>query len=530
MLQSSKGMRGMVSSSHHLAAQAGLNVLRDGGNAIEAMVAAAATIAVVYPHMNGLGGDGFWLISTPEQRVPRAINAVGAAGAAVDEALYRGHGLDAIPTRGPLAANTSAGTISGWMAALEISAAWGGRMPLERLLEEAIYYAREGFPVTDTQFRNTRDKRDDLIDVPGWADVFLVDGAPPATGGLFKQPALAQTLQRLATAGLDDFYRGELAQALGADLERAGSPVTVDDLAGQHAVETAPLAVKLAPGTAYNVTPPSQGLASLIILGLFDRVEHGEAESFEHVHAAVEASKHAILTRNRFVTDPARMPQNPQDFLSDSALDNLADQIDMRQAMAWPAPSVPGDTVWLGAVDAQGRAISFIHSIYWEFGSAVVLRDTGVQWQNRGSSFSLNRDEQNYVLPDRLPFHTNNAAMALLNDGRVLVYGAMGGEGQPQSQAAVFTRYAYYGQSVQQAITAPRWVLSRTWGAPRTDLRVESRFSDEVVTSLRAAGHEVTVVGDYDDVMGHAGAIALHPSGLMEGGNDPRCDGVAATF
>ena len=202
----------------------------------------------------------------------------------------------------------------------------------------------------------------------------------------------------------------------------------------------------------------------------------------------------------------------------------------MRQAMAWPAPSVPGDTVWLGAVDAQGRAISFIHSIYWEFGSAVVLRDTGVQWQNRGSSFSLNRDEQNYVLPGRLPFHTNNAAMALLNDGRVLVYGAMGGEGQPQSQAAVFTRYAYYGQSVQQAITAPRWVLSRTWGAPRTDLRVESRFSDEVVTSLRAAGHEVTVVGDYDDVMGHAGAIALHPSGLMEGGNDPRCDGVAATF
>ncbi len=134
MLQSAKGMRGMVSSSHHLAAQTGLNVLRDGGNAIEAMVAAAATIAVVYPHMNGLAGDGFWLISTPEQRIPRAINAVGAAGAAVDEELYRRNGLDVIPTRGPLAANTSAGTISGWMAALEISAEWGGRMPLERLL------------------------------------------------------------------------------------------------------------------------------------------------------------------------------------------------------------------------------------------------------------------------------------------------------------------------------------------------------------------------------------------------------------
>jgi len=530
MLQSSKGMRGMVSSSHHLAAQAGLNVLRDGGNAIEAMVAAAATIAVVYPHMNGLGGDGFWLISTPDRRVPRAINAVGAAGAAVDEELYRRNGLDTVPTRGPLAANTSAGTLSGCMAALKISAEWGGKMPLERLLEEAIYYAREGFPVTETQHRMTSEKRDDLLDVPGWADTFLANGATPAIGDLFKQPALAKTLERLATAGLDDFYRGELAQALGADLERAGSPVTADDLARQQAVETEPLAVKLGPGTAYNVTPPSQGLASLIILGLFDRLDHGEAESFDHIHAAVEASKHAILTRNRFVTDPAHMTRSPQDFLSAGALDEMASQIDMSKAMPWPAPSVPGDTVWLGAVDGEGRAISFIHSIYWEFGSGVVLRDTGVQWQNRGSSFSLNSDEQNYVLPGRLPFHTNNSAMALLNDGRVLVYGAMGGEGQPQSQAAVFTRYAYFGQSVQQAITAPRWVLSRTWGAPRTDLRVEGRFSDEVVEALRAAGHEVTVVGDFDDVMGHAGAIALHPSGLMEGGNDPRCDGVAAAF
>ena len=530
MLQSAKGMRGMVTSSHHLAAQTGLNVLRDGGNAIEAMIAAAATISVVYPHMNGLGGDGFWLISTPERRVPRAINAVGAAGAAVDEQLYRDRGLDTIPSRGPLAANTSAGSLAGWMAALEISAEWGGKMSLERLLEEAIYYAREGFPVTDTQYRNVRDKRDELIEVPGWADTFLVDGASPAAGTPFKQPALAGTLQRLVGAGLDDFYRGELARMMGADLTRAGSPVTADDLARQQAVETNPLAVKVGPGTVYNVPPPSQGLASLIILGLFDRLGVAEAEGFDHVHGAVEACKHAILTRNGYVTDPAHMTQDPQEFLSDGALDQMAGQIDKTTAMTWPVASVPGDTVWLGAVDGEGRAISFIHSIYWEFGSGVVGRDTGVQWQNRGSSFSLNADEQNYILPGRLPFHTNNPAMALLDDGRVLVYGAMGGEGQPQTQSAVFTRYAYFGQTVQQAITAPRWVLSRTWGAPRTDLRVEGRFSDDVVEALRAAGHEVSVVGDFDDQMGHAGAIALYPSGLMEGGNDPRCDGVAATF
>ncbi len=530
MLQSAKGTRGMVSSSHHLAAQAGLNVLRDGGNAIEAMVAAAATISVVYPHMNGIGGDGFWLISTPERRVPRAINAVGAAGAAVEEALYRREGHDVIPSRGPLAANTAAGTISGWIKALGISAEWGGRMSLERLLEEATYYAREGFAVTEGQNRNTRDKLDELIDVPGWADTFLVDGAPPPVGSLFKQPALAGTLERLATAGLDDFYRGELARALGADLERAGSPITADDLARQQALETEPLAVKLGPGTAYNVRPPAQGLASLIILGLFDRLDCAEAEGFDHVHGAVEAAKRAVLVRNRHVTDPAHMSVAPEDFLTAEALDDMARQIDKRKALPWPAPSVPGDTVWLGAVDSEGRAVSFIHSIYWEFGSGVVLRDTGVQCQNRGSSFSLNEGEQNYLLPGRLPFHTNNPAMALLNDGRVLVYGSMGGEGQPQTQSALFTRYAYFGQSIQQAITAPRWVLARTWGAQRTDLRLESRFPDELVSALRDAGHDVTMVGEFDDAMGHAGAIALHPSGVMEGGNDPRSDGAAVTF
>ena len=530
MLQSLRSTRGMVTSSHHLAAESGVRILREGGNAIEAMVAAAATVSVVYPHMNGLGGDGFWLISEPTHRVPRAINAVGAAGAGVAIDFYRRQGLAEIPARGPLAANTVAGTISGWQAALEVSASWGGRMPLSRLFEDAIHYADGGFPVSDSQYHNTVAKQAELADVPGWADTFLAGGGPPVPGAQFKQPALADTLRRLAHAGLDDFYRGDLARRIGADLERAGSPVTAADFAKQQAFVSDPLSVRLQCADVFNVTPPAQGIASLMILGIFDRLGCDDPDGFDHVHGVVEATKHAILLRNAHCTDPAYMEVDPQSMLTDGALDALAAEIDPHRAMPWPRDSVPGDTVWLGAVDDAGRAISFIHSIYWEFGSGLVLRDTGIQCQNRGSSFSLDEEAQNSLRPGRLPFHTNNPAMALFNDGRVMVYGAMGGEGQPQTQAAVFTRYAMLGSALQHAITAPRWVLSRTWGETRTDLRLENRFPAALIDALRDAGHDVNTVDAFDEVMGHAGAIVLHPTGLIEGATDPRSCGAVAAY
>ena len=530
MFETARTRRGMVTASHHLAAEAGLRVLREGGNAIEAMIAAAATIAVVYPHMNSLGGDGFWLISTPGQRPPRAITAVGAAGAAVDADLYRAHGLDVIPSRGPLAANTVAGTVSGFQAALAISAEWGGHMTVGRLLEDAIWHAEHGFPVTGGQHRNTVEKRDELQDVPGWADLFLAHGAAPDPGDTFKQPALAATLTRLAQVGFEDFYRGTLAHAIAADLERAGSPLTAADLAAHRASETQPLAVRLRSGQVYNVRPPSQGLASLVILGLFDRLGVEEADGYEHVHGLVEATKLAIRIRNANVTDPTYMGADPADFVNDANLDARVRSISMKKALAWPDAAVPGDTVWLGAVDGAGRAVSFIHSIYWEFGSGVVLEETGIQWQNRGSSFALTEEQQNYLHPGRLPFHTNNPALALLNDGRVMVYGAMGGEGQPQTQAAVYTRYAVFGQELQPAITAPRWVLGRTWGTPKVELRIEDRFDPAVIKALRKAGHAVDLQPPLTDLMGHAGAIVLHPSGLIEGANDPRSDGAAVGY
>lgn len=527
MLNTPRATRGMVVAPHHLAAQAGLAVLREGGNAIEAAVAAASTIAVVYPHMNSIGGDNFWLLAEPG-REPVAILACGSAGERATADLYGG--CETIPPRGPLAANTVAGVVSGWQAALRIGARWGGRLPLGRILADAVQYSRGGTPVTSSQHRFTLAKLQELRDVPGFAGQFLPAGEPPAPGSLFRQPRLADTLERLAKAGLEDFYHGEIGAAIAAELARLGSPVTGADLASHRAVETAPLRVPLGCGTVFNAPPPTQGLASLIILGVFDRLGCTEAEDFLYLHGLVESTKQAFLVRDRIITDPAYMKEDPAGFLTEAALAEMARRIRPDKAASWPAPPQGGDTVWLGAIDGQGRAVSLIQSIYWEFGSGVVLRDTGILWQNRGVSFSLAEGAMNALRPGRKPFHTLNPALALFKDGRIMVYGTMGGEGQPQTQAAVFTRYARFGQELQAAVTAPRWLLGRTWGATSTNLKLESRFARGLVETMRRAGHEVEMVTPFSDIMGHAGALVRHGSGLIEGAADPRGDGVVAGF
>lgn len=527
MLKALTSPRGMVTAPHHLAAQAGAGVLRDGGNAVEAMVAAAATIAVVYPHMNSIGGDGFWLISRPGQ-APVGIEACGRAAGLATPAWYQGSGHAAIPSRGPLAANTVAGAVSGWQAALEWA---GGKLPLTRLLEDAIWYAREGVPVTQSQVDYTAKFLPELASQPGFAQTFLRDGGLPRAHAIQRFPALAATFDRLARRGLDDFYRGEVARALAAELERLGSPLRADDLARHQAALVAPLAVELSVGTAFNLPPPTQGLASLMILAIFDRIREGvRCDSFAHVHGLVEATKQAFLVRNRHVCDPATMSVNAADFLRDEALAERARAIDTGRARAWPEPAIKGDTVWMGAVDSDGCAVSYIQSVYWEFGSGVVLEDSGVNWQNRGASFSLDAKSHLVIAPGRKPFHTLNPALARLSDGRDIVYGNMGGDGQPQSQAAVFSRYAMFGQDLQQAVSAPRWLLGRTWGQMSVGLKLESRFDPTLIAALRHAGHDVDVIDPYSDFVGHAGALVRHPNGVIAGAADPRSDGAVAGF
>ncbi len=526
-----RGRRGIAVAPHSLASQSALAVLREGGNAIEAMVAAAATIAVVYPHMNGIGGDSFWLMSLAGGPGRKVIGVEGC-GAAASKAR-RDHYSDQIPFRGASSALTVAGTLSAWERSLAISREHlGGRIPLSRLLADAIDYARNGTPVTASQHRNTLSKLDELAVVPGFSETFLHNGEVPETGALFFQPRMAATFEQLARAGLQDFYVGDLARSLAADLQALDSPLRFSDFECHTAVDRTPLMLKHSHGRVYNMPPPTQGMVSLMILGLMDRLEGAKSGHLgaDYVHAAVESVKLAFRIRDAHITDPKFMNVDPADYLEPSALDEMAAGIDMRKAAPWGPGKGPADTVWLGVIDAQGNAVSMIQSIYHEFGSGIVLPGTGVNWQNRGASFSLEHGHINMLEPGKKPFHTLNPALALLHDGRTMVYGNMGGDGQPQSQSAVFTRTVVHGMNPQDAVSAPRWLLGRTWGQPSETLKLERRFPDQTVADLRSRGHEVELLDDFDEACGHASCAVRHASGSMEGGSDPRSDGVVAAY
>lgn len=520
--------RGIAVAPHRLASESAREVLREGGNAIEAMIAAAATIAVAYPHMNALGGDGFWLIAEPGQP-PRAIDACGAAAVIASRTWYADHDLrERLPTRGPLAALTMAGTVSGWQLALEAAAQIGGRMPLSRLLRDAEHHARSGVPVAPGLARSLRDKKQELQHQPGFAQHFMPEERVLQAGDLLLQPRLADTLAQLTRAGLDDFYRGDLARRSAAALERAGSPLRLADFLTHRAQWRTPLVLEHSLGRMYNTPPPTQGLLSLLILGQLDRLGldglHGRSSDF--IHRVVEATRQAFVIRDRHLTDPVRMRVDAQSLLSTQCLDMLADNIDVERAGGWVS-GAPGDTVWMGVVDGEGRAVSFIQSIYHEFGSGVVAGDTGLLWQNRGISFSLAVGALNALEPCRKPFHTLNPPMAQLADGRTVVYGSMGGDGQPQFQAAVLLRHLLFGDSVQDAVSEPRWLLGRTWGSSSDTLKLESRFPREVFDQLAARGHAVEALADFDEGAGHAGLIVRHADGRVDGAADPRSDGSA---
>lgn len=528
MIQSNMAPLGMAVTPHHLASESALAVLREGGNALEAMVAAAATIAVVYPHMNGLGGDSFWLV-VPPQGDPIAIDASGAAGSLAHPDFY--HGERTIPHRGPKAALTVAGTVSGWDEALQLAQELGGgSLPLPRLLRDAIRYAADGIPVTASQAAATASKRAELQHQPGFAETYLPGGEVPHPGSRFTQPALARTLSQLSEEGLASFYRGPLAHQLARGFSALGMPITLEDLQQQHARRTRPLHLKHSEGDIWNVAPPTQGLVSLSILGITDHLAMAEADEAHTVHRIVEATKQAFSLRDQHITDPRHVTEDLQALLDGDQLATFAAGIDDDRASPWGTGRGPGDTVWMGVMDSSGLAVSFIQSIYHEFGSGVVIPDSGITWQNRGAAFSLDPDHLLALAPGKQPFHTLNPAAARLKDGRVMVYGSMGGDGQPQTQAAIFTRHVLQGVPLQQAVSAPRWLLGRTWGQSSDSLKLEGRFAPETVEQLRQLGHEVELLPDYSEAVGHAGAIVRHINGMLEGASDPRSNGSAAGF
>lgn len=531
----------MVATSHTLASATGLDILRAGGSAVDAAIGINAVLAVVYPHMAGIGGDGFWLISAPdEDTAVRAINASGPAGDRATQAFYTDAGHDEIPERGNAAALTVPGAIDGWRLAHERY----GALPWADLFDDAIALARDGAPVTANLARWIQRDRSALAADPDAAATFLRDGRPPDPGARLVQSELAASLQTIATGGpREGFYEGPLAAAFCSALP--DSPLRPADFADYTAAWVDPLSVGYGDYTAYGFPPNTQGVAALQILGLldgFDVTEWGDGTA-DYYHHLTEAVKLAFADRDAWVTDPDAVDIPVETLLAADYLRERRDHIAADRALPpSPAPGVSpsateprddapgGDTCYFSVVDESGLAVSAIQSVYFDFGAGVVAGETGIVPQNRGASFSLAGSSVNRLAPGKRPFHTLIPAM-LLEDGEPrLVYGTMGGEGQPQTQAALVTRVVDFDYDVQQAIEAPRWLFGRTWGATSRSLSLESRVQHGVVTDLESRGHDVTLARRYDETMGHAQAIRIHPDGTLSGGADPRGDGAAIGY
>ncbi len=522
--QSIKRYQPAFTAPHSRAAEIGLSVLQRGGSAVDAMIAAAAAISVLYPHMNSLAGDGFWLIHEPGKK-PRAIDACGFAAQAATIDWYHQQGLQAIPSRGPKACLTLGGTLSGWHKARELFAATHTNLPLAELLAPAIELAQQGITVTHSLAAASAKVALEFAEFDEYRRVFMPQGRPLRAGEQFINSDLGNVLTQLGEQGLASAFTGALATHLADQLQKAGSPIALSDFHHYAASEVTPLSVNTRMGQCFNLPAPTQGVASLLILAIYDHLFDSNWTEEERVHGLIEATKQAFLVRDREVTDPSRLSERWDTLLSESHIASLAAAIG-EHALAWPHVAEPGDTVWMGCVDQQGCMVSFIQSIYWEFGSGLVIPGTGIVWNNRGLSFSLDAAARNALQPRLKPFHTLNPALALLRDGARISYGTMGGEGQPQTQAALFTRYLYDGLELNEAIASGRWLLGRTWGDSNHDLKMEQDLVDKIGPALSARGHSLKPVAPVSELMGHAGAIVSHTDGSASAASDPRSDGA----
>jgi gamma-glutamyltranspeptidase/glutathione hydrolase len=505
-------------------------MLRAGGNALDAAVAAAATISVAYPHMTGVGGDSFWLMWDSANHRLAALNASGRAAASADRSIYQRRYGGVIPARGGPSALTVPGAVSGWWEihrysreTMKSAARW------ESLLERAIHHAREGVPVSPGLRRVTEQATD------------LFTGTPPpeVREGLWQiyhpsrlaesrlvQRDLGITLEQIAKGGADAFYRGSLAARIADGAARAGSPLVAADLAEHTADWVEPLRVPYRGGEAASVPPPAQGFAALAILALLEGFDLAGLDEADYVHLIVEAAKVAFEDRDRWLADPTMVAVPVARCLDPARLAERRHRISRRAAAPTCGPPAGGDTIAIVAADEAGNAVSVIQSLYHEFGSGVIAGDTGVLLQNRGAFFSLDPAHPNCLAPRKRTAHTLIPSMYFVGGRPRLVYGTMGGDGQPQTQAALVTGIVDRGLAPQEAVEAPRWLYGRTWGEPSKALRLEARFGPETVASLRARGHDVKVVDGWSDLMGHAQLIRIDDDGLS-GASDPRADGAA---
>jgi len=542
--------RGMVACAHYLATQAGVQILTQGGNAIDAAIAANVTMTVVYPSTCSAGGDVFMLIWDAKSRNLYALNGSGRAPRGMTPEFFAAQDYKQIPERGPLTI-TVPGAVDGWFEAMERF----GTLAAETIFAPAIAYAEEGVAVTSK--------------LSGWlgqaalpvlkrcessAGVYLPDNRPPRTGDVLRQPHLAHTYRMLAKEGRDAFYRGPIARKITDYVQQSGGVLSMEDMQKHHSDWVEPISTNYRGYNIFEFPPNSQGLTALEMLNIIEgyNLKSLGYQTPEYLHILLEAKKLAFADRDQYISDPDFVDVPVERLISKEYAEQQRARINPQRA----APNVAaglekdGDTMYLCVTDGEGNVVSLIQSLYFGFGSGVVGGDTGVMLHNRGTYFSLDPRHVNYLQPGKRTMHTLSPAMVLRDGAPYMAVGSMGGDAQPQIHVQLLSAMLDFGMNVQQAIAAPRWrsghirinplsgkqdIIQGQRGVDGHQERnmaelvlLENRFPSGVPLLLEVLGHRTNVVGPWDDVMGHAQAIQINSIfNYFEGAADPRCDGLA---
>ena len=544
------GTRGMVACAHYLATQAGVRILTQGGNAMDAAIAANAVMTVVYPSTCSAGGDIFLLYWDAKTQQLYALNGSGRAPQGLTPDYFTARHMKSIPLRGPLPINVP-GAVDGWFEALSRF----GSLPATTVFAPAIELAEGGMPVTE-KLANWLEAAAEGVLGP-WsssAETYLMEGKAPQAGMVLRQPNLARTYTMLAQEGRDAFYRGPLGRTITDYVQQCGGVLSMEDMNHHHSDWVEPISVNYRGYEVYEFPPNTQGIAALEMLNILEGYDlHSLGyQSPEYLHLLFEAKKLAFADRDRYVSDPAFVDVPVERLLSKAYAEQQRTRINPQQAAMHVGPGLEkdGDTMYLCTADNQGNVVSLIQSLYYGFGSGVVGGNTGVMMHNRGAYFSLDPQHVNYLQPGKRTMHTLTPAMVLQNDAPYMSIGTMGGDAQPQVHVQLLTAILDFQHNVQQAISAPRWRSGRfqvgiegqadieLGGQAGVDeyqsqdiqemVVLEDRFPSQAVESLKKMGHHVVLNKSWEHGMGHAQAIRLHAdTHVFEGGADPRCDGLA---
>jgi len=524
-----RASQGMVATSQPLASQVGLDVLKRGGNAVDASIAVAAVLNVTEPHMTGVGGDAFMMIYSAKTRKLEGLNASGRAPRALTLDHFTSRTITQMPVTG-MEPVTVPGALDGWITLLEKH----GTMKLADLVAPAIGYAESGFPVMEKTAADWEPEVPRLKLTAAAASTYLVDGKAPRAGAIFTQKNLARTLRTIAKGGRDAFYRGEIARAIVDYCQKNGGFLSMEDFAAQKSEWVEPISTTYRGHTVYELPPNGQGVTALLLLNMLEGLDlrSMRREPGRYYHTLVEATKIAFADRNRYIADPAFFKTPVKELLSKEYAARRRALIDPDKAIDPPAyGDIPtgSDTTYFTIVDKDRNAVSFINSLFSAFGSAIVAGDTGIVLQNRGAGFSVEPGHPNCIAPGKRPFHTLIPAM-VFKDGRFLMsFGVMGGDVQAQGHVQVLINLIDRGLNLQQAIDAPRvrYISGR-------GVMMDDELTAPVIDDLIKRGHERVLPGPgltHRALMGGGQAIMIDAaSGSLLGASDFRKDGMALGY